>query len=416
MQKIYVLLRNDQQTGPYSLEEIIQFDLKPYDLVWIEGKSAGWYYPQEIQALYPHLRFLPQKPTSVTRASAAPEKKAFVAVPALPKENEAPAVQSLHEAPPYVPAETHKPSAPAPKNFEEEIYAQFTKRETKSAAVAATPVVAKKKASARSVGVAIATVLVVGGVFAASWVMNRQPVEEEEATATVADAPAQNEIAVANTQSKQTVPATKQKKEKSSVVPKQKATVVKQPPLPKEDPKISTANPVEEKIDNGVAPANEEPAVQKEEAPAPAETTAAPQEKKKKLRDKILDIFRKKPEEPKSEEAKPAETENGERRATRREDGANLAQLVSIRFTVPNDWMMGIKGAKATLVNRGSETVGKAVVEVLYYDDDNNLLQKRPITFSNVDGKESKTISIPDHSTATKVDYNIVSVTGRPGA
>ena len=63
MQKVYLLLRDNQQTGPFSLEELIRFDLKPFDLIWIEGKSAGWYYPQEIQALQPHLCFLKQPTT-----------------------------------------------------------------------------------------------------------------------------------------------------------------------------------------------------------------------------------------------------------------------------------------------------------------------------------------------------------------
>ena len=51
MQKIYSLLRNNKQSGPYSLEELLQLNLKPFDLVWIEGKSGGWSYPSEIDAL-----------------------------------------------------------------------------------------------------------------------------------------------------------------------------------------------------------------------------------------------------------------------------------------------------------------------------------------------------------------------------
>ena len=62
MQKVYLLLRINQQTGPYSLEELIKFDLKAHDLIWIEGKSAGWYYPQEIKALQPRLSFVKQTP------------------------------------------------------------------------------------------------------------------------------------------------------------------------------------------------------------------------------------------------------------------------------------------------------------------------------------------------------------------
>jgi hypothetical protein len=157
--------------------------------------------------------------------------------------------------------------------------------------------------------------------------------------------------------------------------------------------------------------------MQPEEAsPAPAETPAAPQEKKKSLKEKIVDLFRKNPAENKAEERRPAETENGERVATRRESSADLAQLVHVRFDVPNDWMMGIKGAKATMVNRSAQKITGATVEVLYYNDDNELLQKKTVNFSKIDAKESRTITIPDHPTATKVDYNVISVTGQPAA
>jgi hypothetical protein len=51
MQKIYSLLRNNRQSGPYALEELLQLTLKPFDLVWVEGRSAGWSYPTEIDSL-----------------------------------------------------------------------------------------------------------------------------------------------------------------------------------------------------------------------------------------------------------------------------------------------------------------------------------------------------------------------------
>ncbi|HEV7621005.1 MAG TPA: hypothetical protein VGO09_04695, partial [Flavisolibacter sp.] len=55
MQKIYLLLRNNKQTGPYSLEELLEAKLKSYDLIWVEGRSAGWRYPTEIDSLKPFL-------------------------------------------------------------------------------------------------------------------------------------------------------------------------------------------------------------------------------------------------------------------------------------------------------------------------------------------------------------------------
>ncbi len=44
----YLLLRNNKETGPFTIEEIKDMNLKSYDLVWTVGKSAAWQYPGEI--------------------------------------------------------------------------------------------------------------------------------------------------------------------------------------------------------------------------------------------------------------------------------------------------------------------------------------------------------------------------------
>ena len=49
--KMYLLLRNNKQSGPHSLDELKSMGLKAYDLVWLEGKSAAWRYPSEIEEL-----------------------------------------------------------------------------------------------------------------------------------------------------------------------------------------------------------------------------------------------------------------------------------------------------------------------------------------------------------------------------
>lgn len=48
--KQYRLLRDNKETGPYTAEELIQMGLKKYDLVWVDGRSAAWRYPCEIDA------------------------------------------------------------------------------------------------------------------------------------------------------------------------------------------------------------------------------------------------------------------------------------------------------------------------------------------------------------------------------
>ncbi|MDB5207758.1 MAG: hypothetical protein JWR72_2833 [Flavisolibacter sp.] len=74
--------------------------------------------------------------------------------------------------------------------------------------------------------------------------------------------------------------------------------------------------------------------------------------------------------------------------------------------------MMGIKGAKASLTNRSTEAIAKATVEVQYYNEDNELLQTKTVSFSNIGAKKTATVSIPDHSFADHLDYKIVSVQG----
>src|ERR1700733_14839306 len=47
----YLLLRDNKESGRYSTEELRSKGLKAYDLVWIEGRSAAWRYPSEVEEL-----------------------------------------------------------------------------------------------------------------------------------------------------------------------------------------------------------------------------------------------------------------------------------------------------------------------------------------------------------------------------
>ncbi len=50
----YLLLRDNKESGPFALDELLHFGLKPYDLIWVQGKSAAWRYPSEIDELKPY--------------------------------------------------------------------------------------------------------------------------------------------------------------------------------------------------------------------------------------------------------------------------------------------------------------------------------------------------------------------------
>lgn len=51
MTKVYLLLRENHQSGPYSIDELKQQHLRPTDLVWVEGQSHAWRYPSEVEGL-----------------------------------------------------------------------------------------------------------------------------------------------------------------------------------------------------------------------------------------------------------------------------------------------------------------------------------------------------------------------------
>jgi len=47
----YLLLRDNQQSGPYSFEQLKTSGVLPTDLIWVQGKSEGWAYAAEIEEL-----------------------------------------------------------------------------------------------------------------------------------------------------------------------------------------------------------------------------------------------------------------------------------------------------------------------------------------------------------------------------
>ena len=58
----YLLLRDNKQSGPYTMEELVEKGLKAYDLVWLEGRSAAWRYPSEFDELKPHAPVVEEQP------------------------------------------------------------------------------------------------------------------------------------------------------------------------------------------------------------------------------------------------------------------------------------------------------------------------------------------------------------------
>ena len=80
--KQFLLLRSNKQSGPYSAEDLKQMGLKPYDLIWVEGKSAAWRYPGEVEELksfapaveeQPYDRFYKKSDTAAKNQQSTPD-------------------------------------------------------------------------------------------------------------------------------------------------------------------------------------------------------------------------------------------------------------------------------------------------------------------------------------------------------
>jgi len=81
--KRYLLLRDNKETGPYSLEELKALSLKSSDLIWTEGSSTAWKYPLEIEGLKQYVQQEPEKHIRTTNHhnNNVKTKSVFVSLP-----------------------------------------------------------------------------------------------------------------------------------------------------------------------------------------------------------------------------------------------------------------------------------------------------------------------------------------------
>ena len=99
----YLLLRDNKESGPYLLDDLVRLGLKPYDLVWIEGKSAAWRYPSEVNELKPYAPVAEEQPFDRFYKKAVEDKPEQIAAP---HEQTANRHEHLHS--PYAPPVAQK--------------------------------------------------------------------------------------------------------------------------------------------------------------------------------------------------------------------------------------------------------------------------------------------------------------------
>ncbi|HVK96177.1 MAG TPA: hypothetical protein VM368_00095 [Flavisolibacter sp.] len=482
MQKVYLLLRDNQQTGPYSLDELIQLKLKDSDLIWIEGSSAGWYYPKEIDALRPFVaapvsikntkenigkkeKEIPAQSNIETvktqavpfNSTATTGKKVFVSLPNKPFQKTNPQKKTLDE---YfdqrteqlrsklnpIEATTEKSSIKPVEQPVPEIKVEapkveepkktpivppvtkevFTATETKKTAKKIepfftnpslkipeervqpnTPKVARKKKNYSNELTGAAFLLITGLII--WWVVKTIGDNSEPTTTLAQQMPVSGQPQESNTLSVSSNPelipdsmavqnfdeATPEQSQLKIITPTTKKPFVTKKTATKPDSTPITPEVVSE------------PVIRQEEPVLPAEQKSEPvviqeAEKKKGLLKKIGGLFKKK------EEAPPANSTNREESAP-----VNIIDDVDVKIsTTNNSWMMGVQGLKLTLYNKSNVTLKKASVDVIYYNDQNGVLEKKTLQFFNIPPKKSQAIAAPDHQYADHAGYKILSAVG----
>lgn len=51
MKNSYILLRKNEESGPFEFEDLQKMGLRPGDMIWVEGQSVAWLSPSEISEL-----------------------------------------------------------------------------------------------------------------------------------------------------------------------------------------------------------------------------------------------------------------------------------------------------------------------------------------------------------------------------
>lgn len=441
MQKVYLLLRNNQQMGPFTFEELLAFHLKPFDLVWVEGKSHGWRYPTEVETLKPYVASAPgsqeaderteaspekPEPTMIPRASKPSPKNIYVSMPFtsarqnVAKENtdsiEQKAEQLRKRAEAYAPSKEPlqtnyaRDIQHAEEEYTQWVYQSKTKKKT----------LLNKKALAIS---GISILILLTGWWAANKLTESSPIslpaivqkdEKLPASISVPEADVQTGSQAVQESILINPSAEKGKREENKKLP---GEIIIAAENKKTTAVVTTteenvpAEPAEEKNTTAPTASEEEEAIAK-----------APAEKKKSLKEKINELFKnKKTEQPEAKsESGTTQSKDGERSASRRNDEkeaatsiTDVSDQVEVKTNkIADSWMMGVKNLKLTLVNRSNLTISSAKVDILYYTEQNNLLEKKTISFANIAPGKSQTVAAPDQRLADHIEHKVVFAKG----
>jgi hypothetical protein len=433
----YLLLRNNKESGPYSVDDLMELGLKPYDLVWVKGKSAAWRYPSEVDELKPIAPVVEEQPYDRFYKKAGDEKKeeaprqearvvlpehekyipkksVFVTMPGGQKavvskqmEEERPAIKENKYIPPVTETAqqtitiSENPAAAQIKYSQpldeiKEMYVKTLNNRKQKIARKSFWLQNLKKAAALLSLVAVG--LIAGFVIKSNGNKRQEIVQKEAQPPKTVTAPlvsltdtTTNATAIQDDQA--SVPTVKNSSVHMDFSGEEKAAEVKQPAeskrttdqaannaLKKETPLILSENEATNSLVNGGV-----------------EIDPATGERSRKVRN--------------------GNTRNNNTAVVPEERSTHGSELSSMVSVTTNEYKKvafgGIRDLQLTVTNESKYTLDNVIVELQYLKPSEQPLRTENIQFKAIGPKTSSTIRVPDTNRGIKIVYRIINIKSR---
>lgn len=415
----YLLLRDNKQTGPYTVPELIEKGIKPYDLVWLDGKSVAWRYPSEIEELkayspaveeqpfdrfykrpeptvktasitattqqpsVEHSAYIPKVSVETTEENLPPQKKVYINFPASPSTEK-------KSAPAFTTAAAEKKTIapdpiPEPVSFVEKT--NYHPSDERFSSHATYP--AKATSNKSHLYYAAAACLILLGFVVVLLLNNRSQNQKLKELNTI-------------------VKQIEDKKANEAAVVAQVKNVIPEPTPPQTSETI--VNP-ELLSDNDYS----KPHTQTKESVAPSagETPVAPRKTVQPIEIapgityKERPVLRRADNQP-QEATPPANTAKAEPASSSSE---NIYKQVSIK---PNAYKTGVLGGISNLqfelTNNSNRELYKVAIEIKYLGPEKKVVNKQTVYFENVSPGQHSTIDVPRSKRGVSINYEITDI------
>ncbi len=415
----YLLLRDNKQSGPYTVPELIEKGIKAYDLVWLDGKSVAWRYPSEIEELkayspaveeqpfdrfykrpepvamaapttavehasIEHSAYVPKVTVEATEENFPPQKKVYINFPASP----APAKKIAAEYKPVVTEQKTVIPQPTPEPVS---FVEKTSSTPSTERISSYDKYNTQPSSNRNyIYYAAAACIILLGFVVVLFLNNRSQKEQLQELNTIVkqiENKKASEAAVTATQVKNVTP--------DPAPPATSETIV--------NPELLSANDYSKP--NTEAKTSTTPTTQ--ETTSTAKQSGKPVEIAPGITYKERPVLRRSDNQ--TTDATPAVSNETTESAS--SSSENIYKLVSVK---PNTYKTGVLGGISNLqfelTNNSKRELYKVAVEIKYLGPEKKVVNKQTVYFENVSPGQHSTIDVPKSKRGVSIDYSITDI------